>query len=330
MIRVRAPSRLHFGLLSLPSTEFWANLHGQEVLPPRRFGSVGLMVETPGVQLATQPAEAWSAEGPLAERALAYARRFVQTLAPEVVRPQHLILEAVAPEHIGLGTGTQLGLAVAQALAEAFGLPGLNAVDLAQRVGRGVRSALGIHGFAQGGFLVEAGKGETETPGPLVARLPFPEPWRVVLVLPPWGPGLHGAAEVEAFAHLRSRSIAPAVTDRLCRLVLLGMLPALLEGDLPAFGEALYDFNARVGETFAPVQAGTYASRAVADVVIFVRQQGVRGVGQSSWGPAVFAVTADGEQADDLVRRIRGHAGLAETEVFVTQACTRGAMPELS
>jgi beta-RFAP synthase len=283
------------------------------------------MVEMPGVQLTMRPAAAWSAEGPLAERALGYARQFVQTLEADRVCPQHLVLEAASPEHAGLGTGTQLGLAVARALAVAFGLGELAVTDLARRVGRGARSALGVHGFARGGFLVEAGKNGSETLAPLVARLPFPEPWRLVLVLPPRGTGLHGAAEVEAFLRLGGGAAGRETTDVLCRLTLLGLLPALAEADWPAFGEALYDFNARVGEAFAPVQGGRYASPSVAEVVAFARRQRVPGVGQSSWGPTVFAVARDTDQAEDLARRVRTRFGLGTAEVLVTRGCNRGA-----
>src|SRR5262249_38997419 len=139
---------------------------------------------------------------------------------------------------------------------------------------------------------------------PLLARVAFPEEWRVVLVLPPWGRGRHGIEESEAFQRLAGRSVPLETTDRLCRLVLLGLLPALRERDLEAFGEALYDLNARVGELFATVQGGVYAEARVVELVAFVRRQGVRGVGQSSWGPAVFAVTTDADRAEDLASRI--------------------------
>jgi predicted sugar kinase len=52
----------------------------------------------------------------------------------------------------------------------------------------------------------------------------------------------------------------------------------------------VYELNARVGDAFAPAQGGRYASAAVADCVTRLRAAGVRGVGQSSWGPTVFAV----------------------------------------
>jgi beta-RFAP synthase len=200
--------------------------------------------------------------------------------------------------------------------------------ELARRVGRGLRSALGVYGFEQGGLLVEAGKRTADGLAPLVARLPFPTDWKLVLSLPRDAPGLHGAGEQEAFDRLAGRPGTTGRTDVLCRLVLLGLLPAVVERDLEAFGEALYEFNRRVGECFAPVQGGPYAGPGAAELVAFVRGQGVRGVGQSSWGPAVFAVVGGEEQAEDLAGRVRRRFGLDPGEVVVTQACNHGAVVE--
>jgi beta-RFAP synthase len=326
MIRVTAPARLHFGLLSLPAEgeDFWPDRHGASVLPARRFGGVGLMVEEPALRLRVEPADGWSAEGPLADRALAFARRFAATVPPVALAPHRLVVEVAPPGHCGFGTGTQLGLAVARALAVAAGLPKLTASDLALRVGRGLRSALGVHGFAGGGFLVEPGKRSDEGVSPLLVRLPFPAAWRVVIALPTDQPGPHGARERQAFRDLPVCSSSADATAALCRLVLLGMLPALVEEDVDAFGEALHDFNSRVGEAFAPVQGGTYAGRRVAEVVEFVRRRGVRGVGQSSWGPAVFAVVADEDRADDVARRLRSEV-TPDMTVLVTRGRNRGA-----
>jgi beta-RFAP synthase len=191
-------------------------------------------------------------------------------------------------------------------------------VELASQVGRGVRSALGIHGFDHGGFLVEAGQREPGQVAPLVARVHFPESWRIVLIVPEWGPGLHGKLEQEAFARLPAPS--PAWTVSLCRLVLLGMLPALAERNPTTFGEALYDFNARVGEAFAPVQGGRYATAQAADLVAFMRRWGIRGVGQSSWGPAVFAIAGDEHEAGHLCRDVQRQFALGPNEVLVTKA----------
>src|SRR4051812_20613887 len=121
MVRVRTSSRLHFGLLSLAGGGGtpWADPPEVGILPARRFGGVGLMVEHPGIQVRAPPAAAWSAEGPLAERALAFAHRFAdgsrEGEAGRPLPPQRLAVERAAPEHAGLGTGTQLGLAVGRA-----------------------------------------------------------------------------------------------------------------------------------------------------------------------------------------------------------------------
>jgi beta-RFAP synthase len=332
MIRIRAASRLHFGLLSLPPGELSPGARPAEsadALPTRHFGGVGLMVQDPGIRVAAQEAPSWSASGPLAERALAYAGRCAAALAAEgagaAPPPLHLLVESTAPEHAGLGTGTQLGLAVAQALAAACGLTRCAAADLARWAGRGARSALGVHGFARGGLLVEAGKTSPEALAPLVARVNFPEEWPIVLVLPGEAQGLHGLGETQAFARLAADGLPQARTDRLCRLVLLGLLPTLAERDLTAFGEALFEFNRLVGEAFRPAQGGVYAHRRSAEIVAFLRRQGIRGVGQSSWGPALFAVTPDLERTAALAQDLRRHFGLPPGEVLVTGAANSGA-----
>ena len=328
MIVIHAASRLHFGLLHFPLEEpgsGWTNYQGEKVIPGRRYGGVGLMVESPGLSLRARPSSEWQADGPLAERALEYARQFARTVSQAVQFPLHLMIERSAPEHGGLGTGTQLGLAVAKALALAWGTGDGDVLDLAQRVGRGRRSALGLHGFARGGFLVEGGQGQSAKPGPLVARVAFPEDWALLLVLPVGARGYHGQEEIRAFERLHGQGHVLERTEALCRLVLLGLLPALAERDLEAFGEALYDFNGRVGAGFAPVQAGTYTNPRTAELIAYLRREGVHGVGQSSWGPTVFAVLADAEQAHYLAGRLCDRFALGPGEVLITRACNQGA-----
>ena len=66
MIRLTAPSRLHFGLFALPArgVTHWPNVEGQPTIPARRFGGVGLMIDQPGVQVTVRPASQWSGAGP--------------------------------------------------------------------------------------------------------------------------------------------------------------------------------------------------------------------------------------------------------------------------
>lgn len=350
MITVQTASRLHFGLLSFPSSPTWPNQLGEETIPARWLGGVGLMVQSPGIMVQFHPANDWSAHGPLAERALFFARCFfdwtrtdnddfsrtIRGLSPA---PQEIMVKHCAPEHAGLGTGTQLGLAVARGLSEAWNFP-MPAEELCRRVGRGERSALGCHGFFQGGFLVEAGKSllnrtQSISEGaesssrshisPLIARLPFPPAWRIVLIVPSGSAGLHGIGEGEAFQQLLTRGFPLKQTESLCRLALLGLLPAVIELDFKGFGEALFDFNSLAGQAFAKFQGGTYANLRIAELIQFIRSQGVSGAGQSSWGPTVFAVTEDDSRADDLAGKIRRTFSLQENEVWVTSTCNKGA-----
>lgn len=330
MIRVAAASRLHFGLFAPPAEGgshgpgAEGRPEGQPAAPARRFGGVGLMIDQPGVQATVRPAEAWSSSGPSSARALTLAQRFMASLPGDNERPFDIAIQGCAPEHVGLGTGTQLGLTVARALATATGHGDWDAVELARRTGRGLRSSIGIHGFEHGGFLVEGGK-TTDAVSPLLVRRSFPDDWRVLLIVPRGRQGAHGALERDAFAELAQRERDLRRTEILCRLALLGMLPALVDQDLPAFGESLYEFNRRAGEWFLPWQGGVYADSAIADRIDWLRRHGVRGVGQSSWGPAVFAVERP-EVLQQVRQRMLDLGELHEDELVLCRAATQGAV----
>lgn len=320
MIHVHAHSRLHFGLLN-PFKE----LRADGALPKRRFGGVGMMIAEPALKLTAYPADSWSADGPQASRALAFAHQFAAAAPAELVRPQQIVIESMPPEHAGLGSGTQLALAVGSALAEAWAWKGIDVCGVAETLGRGQRSAIGIHGFARGGFLVEGGKSKGQAISPLVARADFPDDWRVVLAIPQERSGLHGQAEIQAFERLGRSDSDAALVDRLCRLALLGLLPAVQERDIRAFGEALFEFNRLAGEAFSAVQGGTYATPAVETLIRFFRSRGAVAVAQSSWGPAI-AVIADGEEhARSLVERTKKQPELPGVELIATRGCNCGA-----
>ena len=327
MIRVTAPSRLHFGLFYAGAIE----PRGESGQPARRFGGAGLMIEAPGTVVAIQPASAWSAVGPLADRAIEFARRFVATLS-DALEPQAIVVEKSPPEHAGLGAGTQLGLAVARALAIAARHSDWHAVELGIRVGRGVRSAVGIHGFQHGGLIVEAGKLAEDLAAPLVVQAMIPASWRILLVRPTDGQGIHGSEERQAFHALESDR--EKWTDKQCRLILLGLLPALRAGDIRAFGEALHEFNACAGEPFVAAQGGRYASPAAAEIIAWFREHGFPGVGQSSWGPTIFAVVEDEAHAvamkDSAERRFSGKAKVEVTTASAGHCVDRRGSSSIS
>ena len=302
MIRVVAPSRLHFGLFHVPTG-------GELISGVRAFGGVGLVVEQPGVVVTVQPAESWRFEGMLASRAQVFAAQFMLSVPEDHRRPFQVLIERCPAEHTGLGVGTQLGLAIAKALAVACGEE-LTSPEFAVRVGRGERSAIGVHGFDRGGLLIDAGKLPGEGVSPLLAHVELPEAWQVVLFTPPGATHWHGHHERHAFA-----TASGSAPDALRQLAETALVPAAQRGDLDAFGEAVHAFNRKAGEPFAAAQGGVYASWEIAELIGEVRKCGVRAVGQSSWGPTVFAIVGDSDTALSLVLRFKARVPTMVTRV---------------
>lgn len=323
MICVRTGSRLHFGLLSLAAESAWPDIQGEPTIPARQFGGLGLMVEEPALQVHASPAATWSAVGPLAERALQIAQRLAANAPALAISPHALTIDAAPAEHVGLGAGTQLALAVAHALVHSSTRKTLPAVELAALVGRGLRSGIGVHGFARGGLLLDGGKRSGSGVAPLLVHRLVPPDWRILLCIPRQATPYHGPTEVQAFREA-VRSQALAVTGDLCRLLVLGLLPALEEGDFYTFSQALHEFNARSGLLFKDVQSGIYTQPETADLIAWIQSRGLDGVGQSSWGPTVFCLTHDEEQAGWLQVQTTNRLG-DRYNVVVTRPATGGA-----
>jgi beta-ribofuranosylaminobenzene 5'-phosphate synthase len=284
-VRVEAPARLHLGMLAVAGDG------------ARRFGGLGLSISRPAVVLQARPADELSAEGADAERALMFAQRCHEALG--LAGGAHVHVVEAIPPHVGLGSGTKLALAVAQALAALEGRS-IDAPGLAQAAGRAARSAVGMWTFALGGLVVEGGvRYGVERPAPLLMRHVVPEEWRVVLVVPKADPGLSGAAEEQAFGQL-----VPSVRSaEIAQLVLTSLLPALVERDVDEFGAALTVVQQLVGDSFADVQGGRFHPRAGALVEALLRG-GAAGAGQSSWGPAVYGVVGSEAAGRELASRM--------------------------
>jgi beta-RFAP synthase len=312
-VRVRAPARLHLGFLDLDGGL------------GRRFGSIGLAVDRPATDLVLARAESTSASGPDSDRARRLLERYRGALGIE--GHHRLDVGEAIPAHAGLGSGTQLALAVGQALARLAGMPAA-ADELAGGARRGVRSAIGMAAFAEGGFLVDGGKGSRDdAPPPLLVRMPFPEQWRALLVLDPRAEGVHGEAETAAFAALAP--LAASATAHVCRLVLMRLLPAVAEHDLASFGAALTEIQEIVGGHFAAAQGGSaWTSPKVGRLLARLAEAGAVGIGQSSWGPTGFAFVASSAIADGLYQSLEEAAKRDGLEILIVAGRNTGARIE--
>jgi beta-ribofuranosylaminobenzene 5'-phosphate synthase len=309
---VTATARLHFGFLD-PS--------GRSGRP---FGSFGLSLDAPRTRLVLSRAERLTVGGPEGERAERYLRQIADSAGIEA--SYALRIEEAIPSHAGLGSGTQLALAVGSAFSALEGL-WLCPRDIAARLGRGARSGIGIATFAQGGAVLDEGPREGELPK-LAARVPFPDAWRVLLIFDAATEGLAGASESAAFETLPE--IPAREIEALSRAVTHGALPALAAGDFTAFCHHVGELQARMGGYFAPWQGGAYASPQVADALGFLRKEGIVGLGQSSWGPTGFAFVEGEAQGEALLSRLRNHCRPTALSFALARGRNEGAKVEIS
>lgn len=308
-VEVFAPARLHLGFL---------DLHGGV---GRRFGGLGIAIEGIGTRLTLSRTTTSTANGPVAARALDYLGRAAAAFG--VPNGARIAITQTCPEHAGLGSGTQLGLAVAAALARLHGLPA-GARSLAMAIERHARSGIGIGAFDQGGLIVDGGRKNQTEPAPVIARMEFPADWRFLLVLDSAHQGLFGPAEQAAFAALPKFS--DALAGELCRRLLLQLLPGVVERDFAAVSEGLGDMQRRLGDYFSPAQNGRYTSPGVAAAMEHIVRAGLAGVGQSSWGPTGFALVDSAERAEALVAELKARgADRSGLEFRIVAARNRGA-----
>lgn len=288
LVTVMAPARLHMGFIDM-SGKFG-----------RHFGSIGVGVNEIATHLSISGSEKLHAEGPCAEKALQYARKFSESLnLPDKIA---IHIHQAIPEHVGLGSGTQLALAVGAGIARFHGLD-LNVREVAQRIERGARSGIGIAVFEQGGLIVDGGRGPKTITPPVVSRLEMPESWRFILVFDEQGKGLHGKHEIEAFEKLPPFPAEKAA--HLCHLLLMKALPALAEKEIESFGSVITELQRSVGDHFAPAQGGRFTSHDVGKVMELLQALGAVAIGQSSWGPTGFCMVDSASKARALIEQVQ-------------------------
>lgn len=325
MARVRSVSRIHITLIDLNGSL------------GRVDGSVGLTLNEPAMIVTTEieeddrGVEVIGAKGDTAEK----ARRTVETVLEDlgVEAAVTVRFEGRYPEHVGLGSGTQTALSVATALHLDLVGEAPDPRELAVRLGRGGTSGIGVAAFEAGGFIVDGGHrfgpGGKEDfrpsaaskgvpPAPVVSRLPVPDDWRFVLAIPDVEKGAHGKKEVDIFR--RYCPVPSRDVERLCRLILMVMMPAVAEDDPEAFGRAVDEIQ---GLGFKRVEVGLQHPL-VRSLMEVAREAGAYGAGLSSFGPTVYAV-CDTASAGTVARELRSSLEDVGGEVIVAEPRNEGA-----
>ena len=291
---VHAPARLHLGFLDPAGTL------------GRAFGSVGVAITDLETVVEVGAAGMDVFEAPCGDaEALERARVHVHALrrATGIGVPVRLRLRDSLPAHVGLGSGTQLALAVGRAFCAHFGHP-MGSAQIAAVLGRGARSGVGVAAFEGGGLLLDGGPRADGSLAPLLARIAVPAGWRILLVLDPRVRGLSGTAERAALAELPP--LPRATAAEICHQVLMRVLPGAASGEFAAFAAGVSRMQDLLGAHFAPSQGGrAFASEPVERVLRWIDAHARAAIGQSSWGPAGFAFLPSEGQARELLAAAR-------------------------
>jgi len=283
----------------------------------RCFGSIGVALDRPSTTVVLEERRDAAIAGDDPEPIRACLRRFCEHFQVDP-RVSIEVRESIPP-HVGLGSGTQLALAIGMGLAAICGIDA-DVWDIAAAVGRGRRSGVGTAAFQAGGFVIDAGhrKDRTgqDTQPTVVWRRDLPADWRFIVVVPDAARGLSGRSEEGVFG-----ALAPSVriSEEVCRITLLGLMPALVEHDIVEFGRALTAVDRKTGAYFSDVQGGVYNGGETNAAIDVLLSAGVHGTGQSSWGPAVYGLVheTDAGKVEVAVRRSLARRGMA-AQVFMS------------
>ncbi len=307
-ITISAPARLHLGFVGLQDHT------------ASEFGALGLAIDRPQTVVEACRHASWKVSGLVQDKVERIRQRLAAAMVLDV--PLHLNVVESIPEHIGLGSGTQLAMALATACTGINGLS-IKSEELSGLLGRGTRSGIGTAAFTKGGFLVDCHATSPNQARAISKRIEFPHEWRFILVYDDGYQGIHDQSELDAFKNLGALSHERSAD--LHALLMTQVLPALEARDIASFGQAITAIQYKVGDFFAPVQGGRFLSVRVADVLDYALRNGAAGIGQSSWGPTGFILVESESAARVLQNRLQDCIGDHEIHLQALRARNTGA-----
>lgn len=315
-----APSRLHLGLFPGPAGNAGF------------FGGAGIMLTHPRTTIRLHAAQKRKVHGVRAARAEAFVDRWLAAESQSTRAFDLNVIEAPA-EHVGLGSGTQLALAVGvglqlflhtesdRAMHLVNRISEVDILDVSLKLGRAGRTVIGTRGFQLGGMIADWGRDPRCPQTENYLRLPFPADWPILLVTLPLTPGLHGTAEQVAFDEEVERHVG--LREEMLGLLKQELLPAVEQQDFERFAAAAFPFGFASGRIFEKIQGGIFCNPAVAELVARFRRAGAQAVVQSSWGPTIGVVFPTTEAAAKIAETVLIDVPVG-TEIQVTTADNHG------
>ena len=309
MLKITTPSRLHLTLIDMNASI------------GRVDGGIGLTLNEPSIRITAKKSDIVEITGNSehAERIKTDALK----LLPEGAGI-HISIEDDYPSHTGMGSGTQASLAAGMAVNRIYGL-GLDVYKIAEKVGRGGTSGIGVQAFEKGGFILDGGHKFSEkkaflpsaasnlAPAPVLLRTDFPD-WDILVAVPEHK-GASSDREVNIFQ--KECPVPRGDVEKLSHIILMQLLPALVEEDIETFGKGINSIQ-DVGFKKKEVELQPESAK----LAQALRDGGAYGAGMSSFGPTVYAFGDDIENLSKVADEFLGGEG----NVFVTKARNEGAI----
>jgi beta-ribofuranosylaminobenzene 5'-phosphate synthase len=300
-IEIKTPSRLHFGIINIKNPDY------------ALYGCVGCAIEYSNFLIIAKESEKLGLD--VKRNDIEYKIQKLIT-ALKIKTKAKIKTVSVIPEHVGFGSTTQLILAISYALCFFNNLK-FDAYKIAKITGLGKISGIGIGAFLYGGFLIDSGKIKNEVPK-IVFRWDFPKEWIFVILIPKnSNKGLKGKEEMKAFKELN-----PTPKERIEEMLTLleEIKYGLKNKDIEIFGEALSKFQINVGLNFFQFQKGLFTSKIHEKLIEILKHVGAYGVGQSSWGPAVYGLFLE-EEKPKVLKEISKYTNI---NLIITKANNYG------
>lgn len=327
-LEIKTGCRIHFGLVELCRTAEYCH------------AGLGLALDKPGYHLRI-PLDGSSAQDINDDE---YERRIQDARSTSGLSHAVNIIEEL-PLHCGLGAGTQLGVAIAAASLLA---PQHNSdastcdwqpvpteqeewseENLASLSARGKRSAIGLHAFLHGGFVVDKGRGGASQRHFCCDNYGLPESWRVVLATPPQQIGASGASESALMEKIAS-SPNPHAPEMLELMDSISKLACDRSPSFESFTGMLSEYMRLASTLFYSAQGGMYNGDALSAVACTLKSVGAFAVGQSSWGPTIFGFADSEQSAQEIVHRFQAINPLPSCPLQISKPAPHGAQWRLA
>ncbi|NMC05844.1 MAG: hypothetical protein GYA24_11560 [Candidatus Lokiarchaeota archaeon] len=227
----------------------------------------------------------------------------------------HVKVREIIPRHVGLGSKTQLALALADGVSRLLKLENtpLSKEVLASVVKRGGTSGIGVTSYFHGGIIIDGGhefgagrekdsflpsSASSARPAPVLSRDDLPESWCAVVGIPILEKGAHDAEEVNIFK--QNCPVPVSDVQRLSHIILMKMLPAIKQHNFKEMCDCINLFQ-DIGFKKVEVDIrGAMYRKMLQDW----RDAGAPCAGMSSFGPAIYSLAETESEAITLKKAI--------------------------